>query len=146
MLRQIRAVEANRLVRIGSVIIVPIEQRRRRAGCELQCVHAEHTADIDLAGARQQFIAHHAHHRAWHHTQIFFDRSPALHRADGYICRCHPLIDHRPELGHFEQSGLGYIRGIDIFLDCCKLGLRRIIVVFHPLNAAKHFGKIQSLD
>src|SRR5437879_3878013 len=38
MFGQVRAVEANRLVRIRSIVVIPIEKRRGSAGRELQSV------------------------------------------------------------------------------------------------------------
>src|ERR1700722_2491703 len=51
VLRQITAVEADRLIRMAAVVIVPIEQSARRFGRQPQGMHAEHTADVHFAGA-----------------------------------------------------------------------------------------------
>ena len=146
MLGQVGAVEAHRLVGISSVIIVPVEQRRRRFRRQSQSMHAEHAADIHFAGARKQAVAHHAHHRARHDAEILFDRSPALHGADGHFGRRHPVIDHRAELRHLHQRSFGHAAGIHVFLDRSQLGLRSVVVVLHALDAAEHFGKIERLD
>src|SRR5579864_502851 len=52
MFRKIRAVEANRFIRVGAVIVVPVKQRGRRSRSELQGMHAEHAGNVHLARAR----------------------------------------------------------------------------------------------
>src|SRR5258708_8062082 len=80
MFGQVAAVETHGLVRIVSVVVVPVEQSAWRFRRELQRMHGKHPAHIHFAGAREQRIAHHAHHCARHNTKIFFERGPALHR------------------------------------------------------------------
>ena len=60
--------------------------------------------------------------------------------------RRHPLIDHGAEFCHLHQGGRGHAARVHIFLDQSQLGLRGIVVVFHALDAAQHFGKIERLD
>ena len=93
MFGQIGAVKADCLVWIRSVIVVPVEEGRWGARRELQGVHSEDAANIDLAGAGEEFIAHHAHDGAGDDAEIFFDRSPALDGADGDFGCGHPLVD-----------------------------------------------------
>ena len=109
--------KADRLVGVGTVVVVPVEQSGRRAGRQLQRMHAEHTADVHFAGAGHQFIAHHAHHGAGHNAQVLFDRRPALHGADLHVSGFHPLIDDGGEFRHLEQRLGRHTAGADIFLD-----------------------------
>ena len=90
---QIGAVEADCLVGIGSVIIVPVEEGRWRVGRELQGMHSEDAADVDLAGAGEEFVAHHAHDGAGDDAKIFFDGGPTLDGADGDFGCGHPVVD-----------------------------------------------------
>src|SRR5580704_1167495 len=102
MFGQVGTVEADRLVRIRSIVVVPIEKSRRRAGGELQSVHSQYAANIHFAGAGKKLVAHHAHDSAGNDAQIFFNRSPALYRADGDLGRSHPLVDHSSQLRHLQ--------------------------------------------
>ena len=49
MFRQIAAMETNCLIGIASVVVVPIQQSAWRLRSELQRVHAQNAANIDLA-------------------------------------------------------------------------------------------------
>ena len=145
-LGQVGAVKAHSLIRVRSVIIVPVEQSRGSAGSQPERMHAEHAADVDLAGARQQAIAHHAHDRARNHAQVLFDRGPTLHRADGYFSGRHPLIHDCAKLRHLQQSCFWNRAGIHVLLDGSQLGLRHVVIVLGSLDPAEHFGEIEGLD
>ena len=100
MLGKIAAVKTDGLVGIIRVVVIPVEQRTGSFGSQLQCVHTHHSGDIDFAGAGHPFVAHHAHHRAGHDSEVFFERSPALNGADGDFSILHPAIDDGAQLGH----------------------------------------------
>src|SRR5258705_12924735 len=85
MLGQIAAVKAHCLVGIISIVIVPIEQRAGTFRAEPEGVHADGAANVDLAGARDQVVTHHAHDGAGHDAEIFFHCRPALHGAYFHI-------------------------------------------------------------
>src|SRR6266567_8981371 len=146
MLGQVRAMEAYRLVRVFAVVVIPIEKCRRSAGGELERVHREHATNVSFASTRKQFVTHHAHHCTRPHTEIFFEGSPALYRADAYLCGSHPMIDHRTKFRHFEQRRRRYIAGIYITMNGLQLGLHGIVGVFYALNASEDFGKVEGLD
>src|SRR6266404_6036187 len=135
MLRQIAAVKAHGLIGIAAVVVVPVKQSARRLRSQLQRMHTQHAADVDFARARDQRIAHHAHHGARHDAKIFLERSPALHRADLHLRALHPIIDYRAEFGHFEQRRLRNPAGCDIALDVLKFFYRAIVRIFHPADA-----------
>ena len=73
-------------------------------------------------------------------------RSPALHRADGHFGRRHPLVNHGPSFAIFIRAAAGTPLESTYFLIDGQLGLRRVVVVLHALDAAQHFGKIERLD
>jgi len=139
-------VEADALVGIGAVVVVPIEQRRRRSAGQRQHIHAERAGDVDLAGGGDEFIRHHAHDGARHNTEELFHRCPALHGADGAVCLLHPAIDDCAQLGHLKQRRFGNARSGHILLDGSELGLSRVVIVFHAVNAAEDFREIDGLD
>src|SRR5215469_3939785 len=141
--RQIAAMEAHRLVGVGTVIVIPIEERTGGFRGELQGVHAEHAADVDLAGAGKQRVAHHAHQGARDDPEILFKRSPALYRADLHVRGFHPLVDDRTELGHFQQCRLGNPGGRDVPFNRLQFLRRRFVVILHTVDTAEHFGKIE---
>ena len=107
MLRQVGAVEADGLVRVVAVVVVPVEQRARCFRSECQRVHAQGPDDIHFTGAENQVLAHHAHNRAGHHAEVFFERGPALDRADRRLRLLHPLLDHPAQLRHLHQRRFG---------------------------------------
>ncbi len=81
VLGEVGAMEADGLVRIVTVVIVPVEQCRRRLASQWQRIHAEHAADVHFAGARHQFVAHHAHDGAGHDAEdILPSRSSTARR------------------------------------------------------------------
>ena len=58
----------------------------------------------------------------------------------------HPAIEHRTELGHFQErrvwnSGCGHVA-----LDCGQLGLRRIVGILQATDAPEDLGEIERLD
>src|SRR5580704_2229269 len=103
MFRQVAAVEADGLVGIVRVIIVPVEEGAGRLRGELQGVHADDAGDVDFAGAGEALIAHHAHDRAGDDAEKFFERRPALDGADGDLGVAHPGVDNGAQLGHLDQ-------------------------------------------
>ena len=125
MLGQIAAVEADGLIGIVAVVVVPIEQGAGSFGCELQRVHADDAGDIHFAGARHQVLAHHAHDGAGNDAEVFFERGPALDGADGAIGLRHPFIDDGAELGHLHQRFGGDGVGGDILADLRRACLAR---------------------
>ena len=131
VLGQVGAVEADALVGIAAVVVVPVEQRRGRAAGQGHHVHAERAGHIHLAGRGNQVVRHHAHDGAGHHAEELFHRGPALHGADGDVGLLHPAVDDRAQLGHLEQRGVGDARGRDILLDGGQLGLRGVVGVLH---------------
>jgi hypothetical protein len=80
----------------------------------LQGVHSEHAANIDFAGTGKQFVAHHAHDRAGHDAEVFFNRSPALDGADRNFGRRHPLINDRPSFAIFNKAAAGTLLASDV--------------------------------
>ena len=48
--------KTNCLIRIRSIVIIPIEKRRRGPGSKLQSVHAQHAANIHFARARSSLL------------------------------------------------------------------------------------------
>src|ERR1017187_3482817 len=99
---KVAAMEANRLVGVVTVIVVPVEQGAGRSRGQLQGVHADHAANIHLAGAGHQVLAHHAHDGAGYHAKELLEGSPALDAPAGDFGLAHPLTDHSAELGHLE--------------------------------------------
>ena len=138
--------EAHSLVGVRSVIVVPVQQRRGCLRRQAQRMHAQHAADIDLAGTRKQVVAHHAHDRARHDAKVLLDRGPALHRADGDLGLAHPALDHRGELRHLQQRLLRHAAGLHVLLDRRELALRGIVAVLHARDAPQHFRKIERLN
>jgi hypothetical protein len=53
---QIRTMEAYRFIGIASVIVIPIEQRRRGSGREFQCVHGQRAASVSQALERSSLL------------------------------------------------------------------------------------------
>ena len=51
----------------------------------------------------------------------------------------HPGLDDSAELGHLKQGFFGNSRGRDVALDGGKFRLRELIVIVHPMDAAKDF-------
>src|ERR1035438_9485133 len=140
VLRKIAAMEADGLVGIVAVVIVPVEQGAWRFAGQLQRVHADHAADIHLAGARHQVLAHHAHHRAGHHAKEFFERGPALYGADGDLRLLHPGIDHGAEFGHLHEGFDGNLVGGDVLADGAQLGFG--FAVLHADDAAENLREV----
>ena len=125
--------EAHRLVRIVAVIVVPVEQRARRLRGQLQRVHAHHAAPHPLRRRWNQVLAHHAHHRARHHAEIFFQRSPALHRADRqFASRCIQPSITAPSLAILISAAFGNAARSDILLDRRQLGFVIAVVILQP--------------
>ena len=60
VLGQVGAVEADGLVGVVAVVVVPVEQRGGRLAGERERVHAERAEDVDLAGGGDEVLAHHA--------------------------------------------------------------------------------------
>ncbi len=143
VLRQIGAVEADALVRIAAVVVVPVEQRAGRLAGQRERVHAHHAADVDFARGGEEVLAHHAHHRAGHHAEVLLHRRPALDRGDGAVGLLHPAFDHRAELGHLQERGLGDVVGGDVLLDGGELGLDGVVRVLQPVDAAEDLGQIE---
>jgi hypothetical protein len=137
--------EADRLVGIVAVVVVPVEQRAGRFRGQLQGVHADHAADIHFAGARHQVVAHHAHHRAGHHAEVLFERRPALHGADGPLRSRHPAVDHRAQLGHLHERRRER-RPWKHSSDGGQLGLRGRVVSFMRLMRPRISERSIGLD
>ena len=98
VLGQIGAVEADALVRIAAVVVVPVEQRAGRLAGERERVHAHHAADVDLACGGEEVLAHHAHHGARNNAEVLLHGGPALDGGDGAVGLLHPAFDHCAEL------------------------------------------------
>src|SRR5271168_860861 len=117
MFRQVAAVEADGLVGIVGVVVVPVEEGARRLRGELEGVHTDDAGDVDFAGAGEALIAHHAHDRARDDAEKFFERGPALDGADGDFGVAHPRVDDGAELGHFDQRSIGDALRRDVLAD-----------------------------
>ena len=140
VLRQVAAVEADGLVGIVAVVVVPVEQGAGSFAGQLQGVHADHAADIDFAGARHQVLAHHAHDGAGHHAEELLERGPALYGADGDLRLLHPGIDHGAEFGHLHEGFDGDLVGGDVLADGFQLGFG--FAVLHADDAAEDLGEV----
>src|SRR5207302_1989059 len=132
---KIAAVEANGLVGIVAVIVVPVEQCAGSFRCERERVHAQRAADIDLAGRREQVVAHHAHDGAGDHAEIFFHGGPALNGADFDVGLLHPLIDDIAEFGHLDQGSIGNAAGGHVFTNFGQLALNSGVIIFQSRDA-----------
>ena len=146
VLRQVAAMEAHGFIRIVPVVVVPIEQRARRFGRELQGVHADHATDIDFARTRHQIIAHHTHHGTGDHAEEVLDRSPALDGADTAIGLDHPFVNHSSQLRHFQQGASRHAAGRNVFLNFVQLLPRGGVVVANTLDAPEDFGEVDGFD
>src|ERR1035437_8690499 len=73
MLRQVRAVEAHRLIWVLAVVVVPIEQRRGRLAGKRQRVHRERAKHVNLTRGWNEILAHHRHHGAGDDPQKLLD-------------------------------------------------------------------------
>ncbi len=146
VLGQVGAVEADALVGMAAVVVVPVEQRRRCPAGQRQHIHAQRAGHVHFAGRRNQVVAHHAHDGAGHHAEELFHRGPALHGADRHMRLLHPSVDHRAQLGHLQQRRVGNAGRGDILLDRGQLGLRRIVVVLHAIDAPEDLRQIDRLD
>src|SRR6266849_100292 len=146
MLRKIAAVKTDGLVGIIRVVVIPVEQRTGSFGSQLQRMHANYAGNIHFAGAGHALVAHHAHHRAGHDSEILLERSPALNGADDHFGVLHPAVDHRAQFGHFKNGGIrNTLRG-NVPPDGLELLLRECVVVFHARDTPKNFRKIDGLD
>ena len=107
VLGQIGAVEAHALVWIVAVIVIPVQQRARGLRCQGQGMHADAYPQMSTSQALgNEVIAHHAHHRARHHAEVFFQRCPALHRAHRAVCVCCIQCSMTTaQLAHLDQRG-----------------------------------------
>ena len=94
--------KADSLVGIVAVIVIPVEQGTRCLRRQRECMHAQGSANIDLACGGKQIVTHHAHDGAGHDAEVLFHRSPALHSADPDVSLLHPVIDHISELRHLD--------------------------------------------
>src|SRR5467141_2143209 len=138
MLGKIAAVKTDGLVGIIRVVVIPVEQRAGSFGSQLKRMHAHYAGNIDFAGAGHALVAHHAHDRAGHDSEVFFERSPTLNGADNHFGILHPAIDHGAQLGHLEKGGVrNALRG-NIPPDGLELLLREGVVVFHARDAPKN--------
>src|SRR6266568_3798336 len=146
MLGKIAAVETNGLVGIIRVVVIPVQQRAGSFGSQLKRMHAYYAGNIDFASAGHAFVAHHAHHRAGHDPEIFFERSPALNGTDDHFGILHPAIDHGAQLGHLEKGGVRNALSGNVPPDGLELFLRDGVVVFHARDTPKNFREINGLD
>src|SRR6267378_6226386 len=146
MLGKIAAVKTDGLVGIIRVVVIPVEQRAGSFGSELQRMHAHYPGDIDFAGAGHALVAHHAHHRTGHDSEIFFERSPTLNGADDHFGILHPAVDYGAQLGHLEKGGVRNALRRNVPPDGLELLLRDGVVVLHARDTPKNFRKIDGLD
>jgi len=72
-LRQVAAVEQHAFVGIVAVVVIPVEQGSGFLRSKRERVHRDSAGNVDLAGARHQLLAHHAHYGAGNHTVVFLD-------------------------------------------------------------------------
>src|SRR5512133_1688791 len=105
-------------------------------------MHAHHAADVHLAGAWDETVAHHAHDGAGYDAEIGLESSPALDRADLHIGLSHPPIDHGTELCHLYKGGLGNPAGGNVLLDSCHLGDDSRVGVRKAIDPAEYFAEI----
>jgi len=86
-------VEADALVGVATVVVIPVEQSGRRARGKSEHVHAEGAGHIDFAGRGNEVVTHHAHDGAGDDAEELFHRGPALNGADGDVaCFIQPSI------------------------------------------------------
>src|SRR5207302_9881236 len=100
---QVTAMEADALVRILAVIIIPVEQRAWRSRSECQSVHAQCATDVQFAGAGHEVVAHRAHDGARYDTKEFLQCRPALYGRNLHVARLHPSVDHSAQLSHLDE-------------------------------------------
>ena len=129
VLGQVGAVEADGLVGVVAVVVVPVEQGRGRLAGEGEGVHGEGAEDVDFAGRGDEVFAHHRHDGAGNDAEVLLDGGPALDGGDGELGGGHPAVDDGAELGHLHQRGFGCGADGDVFLDGGELGLRGVVVV-----------------
>ena len=70
--------EADGLIRVVSIIVVPIDNGCGIARGQHEGIHRGHAGDIDLARAGNELIAHHAHGEAGRAAVVLLNRGPAL--------------------------------------------------------------------
>src|SRR5215471_8912513 len=105
-------------------------------------MHADHAADIDLTGAGEAIVAHHAHHRAGNNAEVLFQRRPALNSTDAHVGFAHPTVDHSSQLGHLEQGCGRNVLGRNVLANALQLGGGAQIVVLHAVNAPENLGEV----
>ena len=107
VLGEVGAVEADGLVGVVAVVVVPVEQGAGGLAGEGEGVHAEGAEDVDLAGGGDEVFAHHAHDGAGDDAEELLDGGPALDGGDGERAGLHPAVDDGAELGHLESAASG---------------------------------------
>ena len=137
--------EADGLVRVRSVVVVPIEQGAWGFRSQPQRMHPHHAGNVHLAGARHQAVAHHAHDGTRHHAEVLLHGRPTLDRAHLKVVLPHPVLDHHPQPRHLAQRfGGNALRG-DVRADGLDLRQHLRIRAGKLGDAAEHFGEVQGL-
>ena len=137
--------ENHRLVRVLSVVVVPVQQRAGPPGSQNHGVHADQSGDVGFAGAGFESVAQHAHDRARHHAEVLFHRGPALHRRPCQLVLLHEAIHDHGETGHLLQRSGRHAGCLGVGLDRIQPALQGGIVALELLSPSKSFGQIQAL-
>ena len=120
-LRPVAAVKQRALVVVVAVVVVPIDEGGGRLRGELHRMHRQHARHVNLAGARHESLAHHAHQGADVAAERLLHRRPALDRRGVDGIGFHPPREHDPERGHFDELRLRHARRRRIARDVGKL-------------------------
>ena len=107
MLRQVAAVEADGLVRVLPVIVVPVEQCTRGAGGQLQAYMAivPQMSTSQALGSRLLLIMLITVQGTT--PKYVFKGGPALNGTDSHLCLLHPSFDHGSQLRHLHERFAG---------------------------------------
>ena len=148
VLGQVGAVEADGLVGVGAVVVVPVEQRaegvwlasaervhaRACRGCRPRRREAKRSSLI-MDMMVQGTMPRNSSMLVQHWTAVTVSSRGR-----------YPGVDDRAELGHLEQRGLGRDADGDVFLDGGELCLRRVVGVLHAADAAHDFAEVEGFD
>ena len=121
--------EQNGLVRLGAVVIVPVQKGAGRTTGQLKNVHPQQAGNINLARARNQRLAHYAHKSAGHYPKELLKRSPALYCGTVKFGFFYPLVHHVTKFCHLQKFVGGYRFGRYVFLDSIQFSLNPPIVI-----------------
>ena len=138
---------AHALVGVVAVIVVPVEDRRRRLRSKREGIHRDRAHDIDLAGAWAEFLAHHAHGQTGGAAEIVLEAAPALDGACVALVLFDPAIDCERPLGLSNDLFRLDVRGnATIGCDFLELGFDLGGIVGEAVCREDDLGKIDGDD